>query len=85
MTKQGDDKTVEEMDCLEAVRNLYAYLDGELGERSRANVEHHLGQCRDCFTRLEFEQAIGEQLRTHGKKKTPKALQNRLRKLIKDF
>jgi len=85
MTKRGDEKTVEEMDCLEAIRNLYAYLDGELGEQSRANVEHHLGQCRDCYSRLEFEEAIGAQLIKHGKKKTPKAVKNRLRKLIEDF
>jgi anti-sigma factor RsiW len=27
---------------------MSAYLDGELGVRQRARVEHHLNDCRDC-------------------------------------
>lgn len=85
MTGDNGKKSVEEMDCLGAIRHLYEYLDGELGEQSSASFEHHLGHCRSCYSRLGFESALNEQLRKHGKKKTPETLRKRLRELIDKF
>jgi len=41
--------TVKPIDCLEAARRLWAYLDGELEAPSAAEVEQHLGECTRCF------------------------------------
>jgi anti-sigma factor (TIGR02949 family) len=85
LTGDSDKKIVEDHDCLDAIRNLYAYLDGELDEAARAKLEHHLGHCRSCYTRAGFEAALNEQLQKHGKKQAPESLQNRLRGLIDNF
>ena len=32
MTNEKDNKEIEEIDCTEAIDNLYAYLDGEISD-----------------------------------------------------
>ena len=36
------------MDHRWAPDHMSAYLDGELGARSRGRMEHHLGECAEC-------------------------------------
>jgi anti-sigma factor (TIGR02949 family) len=85
MTDDKNKKVVAEIDCLQAITQLYEYLDGNIDEESRASVEHHLGHCRDCFSRAEFERALTERIRESQKGKAPKSLQKRLRHLIDNF
>ena len=83
MTDDKKDQTsVEEIDCLEAIELLYAYLDGELNDQELAKYEHHLGHCRSCYSRSELETALNKRIQTSGKGEAPEALQNRLRHLI---
>ncbi len=36
------------MNCRGVVKELSCYLDGELDETARAELERHLGHCEDC-------------------------------------
>lgn len=48
---------------IDQIRNkLNAYLDGELNERSRAQVEEHLQVCADCRDELEGLRSLSERL-----------------------
>ncbi len=77
---------LEDADCLEAMDSLYAYLDGELTDADAiARYEQHLGHCRSCFSRHEFEAALTERIRKSGKDGIPESLRTRLRNLIHDF
>jgi mycothiol system anti-sigma-R factor len=40
--------------CAEAVRQLWDYLDGNVGEGDRAAIEEHLGFCRRCCGEADF-------------------------------
>jgi anti-sigma factor (TIGR02949 family) len=76
----------DEIGCLEAIESLYAYLDGELHDSAAvARVEQHLGHCRSCFSRAEFERALTTRLRESAGSSAPKTLQARLRKIIDEF
>jgi mycothiol system anti-sigma-R factor len=44
--------------CAEAVKQLWAYLDGELPVESRAAVEEHLSFCRRCCGEAEFAEEL---------------------------
>jgi anti-sigma factor (TIGR02949 family) len=46
------------MDCDEALLELEAYLDGELGGEVRLEVEGHLSGCSHCFERGEFRKRL---------------------------
>jgi len=86
MSKNTDEAEIKEIDCLEAVDSLYAYLDGELDdEQSLAKFRKHLSHCRSCYTRSELEGVLTDRIRQSGKDKTPSSLKNRLRKLMDDF
>lgn len=73
-----------EHDCLEAIDNLYAYLDGELSPEEVEKFENHIDHCRSCFTRKEFESAISKRIRKM-RGQVPDTLQDRLRDLIEKF
>jgi anti-sigma factor (TIGR02949 family) len=83
--KDGTDKDepeVKEIDCLEAIGHLYAYLDGELDRVEKFQVEQHLEHCKSCYSRAQLEGAINERLTNFHKDEAPDSLQDRLRDLV---
>ena len=85
MSNKTDDQTIEEIECLEAIDNLYAYLDGELrDEKTLAKFKQHLNHCHSCYTRSELEGVISGRIKISAKAKTPESLQKRLRQLLDD-
>ncbi len=71
--------------CEEALRQLAAYLDRELaGEEHRA-LEHHLGVCRSCFSRAEFERRLKSEIAGLASDEVPPSLELRVRALINSF
>lgn len=73
---------IEEIDCLQAIEMLYAYLDGELDDEELSQYEHHLGHCRSCFSRSQLETALNKRIQESGKNEAPAEVQDRLRNLI---
>lgn len=51
------------MDCERALLELEAFLDGELAEAGRAEMERHLLGCASCFSRSEFRVRVREIVR----------------------
>lgn len=81
-----DHDNIEEIDCLEAIDNLYAYLDGELiDDESLAKFRKHLEHCRSCYSRTELEGVLTERIRESGQDKTPETLKKRLRNIMDDL
>jgi anti-sigma factor (TIGR02949 family) len=86
MSNETDKHEVEDIDCIEAVNLLYAYMDGEIDDKeTKAKYEHHLAHCRSCYSRMELEKALTERIKKSAKANAPEHLQNRLRKLIDGF
>lgn len=50
--------------CPTALKRLGAYVDGELQEARRQQVEAHVGSCQRCAAELERLRALGEHLRS---------------------
>lgn len=46
------------IDCREAVRRMWAYLDHSLEARPTGEVEAHLEVCRRCCGELGFSRAL---------------------------
>ena len=71
------------MNCNEAVENLWQYLDRELDGDAVAEVERHLRECRECFSKAEFERRLRALLqRSCGCEHAPPALRDRLHRLL---
>lgn len=83
MTHDRHDSAVGEIDCLEAIDSLYAWLDGELDDQDTlARFEAHLDHCRSCYSRAQMERELNRRIRESGEGEAPASLQNRLRDLI---
>ena len=46
------------IDCREAVRRMWAYLDHELEAKPVSDFEDHLETCRRCCGELEFSRHV---------------------------
>jgi anti-sigma factor RsiW len=45
--------THDDLQCVELVDSLTAYLDGELNDHQRRRIERHLAGCEGCRTALD--------------------------------
>lgn len=46
------------MDCLDVVRQLWDYLDGELTDDRMEAIRTHLAACRTCYPYYDFERTF---------------------------
>ena len=79
---EEEESEPREIDCLEAIGQLYAYLDGELGSIEKFQVEQHLDHCKSCYSRAQLEGAINQRLTSFHKDKAPESLEDRLKNII---
>lgn len=77
--------TIRLINCEEALRRLFDYLDHELDETQRAEMEQHLKICRGCYSRAEFEKRLKGRLAAVGAERPPVDFEHRIRKLIGNF
>jgi anti-sigma factor (TIGR02949 family) len=70
------------IDCEEALKRLFEYIDHELHGRRHEQMEEHLSKCRSCYSRMEFEKRLQQHLKSATDQKAPQDLQNKIKKLI---
>jgi len=68
--------------CEEALKQLLAYLDQQLGAEKQREIERHLEICRSCFSKAEFEKLLKAHLRAVGRKPIPSAFEHRMKILL---
>jgi anti-sigma factor (TIGR02949 family) len=71
--------------CDEVIAHLLSYLDGEIDDARRAQIDHHIEECRGCFSRAEFEKALRDKVGQAGNTQPPASLQDRIKALIDQF
>ena len=64
--------------CAEAVRQLWAYLDGVAGQPRSAAIEEHLSLCRRCCGEAEFAVELRSFLAAHAHDDIPPQVHARL-------
>lgn len=64
--------------CSDAVEQLWHYLEHELDEDRRSEVEHHLAFCRRCCGELEFAQELRGFLAGAARPRLPADVEDRL-------
>ena len=73
------------IECEEAIRKMLEYLDEELHQHDHDAVHNHLESCRECFTRMEFEQRLKSMVRNSKTDAAPTSLSDRIKTIIKDY
>jgi mycothiol system anti-sigma-R factor len=72
------------IDCLEAVRRMWAYIDHALDRGPTEEFETHLEACQRCCGELEFSRHLKEMVAATGSETMPKPLRRRLELMIED-
>lgn len=67
-----------DVDCVEAVRQLYVYLDGELTEERRFEIAVHLDGCGHCADAAGFEAELRAVISSRCKDRVPESLMARV-------
>ena len=65
-------------DCAESLRELYAFLDGELTADRRQHIESHLQGCLPCYEAFDFEAELRIVISTRCRDEVPEALRHRV-------
>lgn len=72
-------------DCNETIRELDAYLDGELPDEVRAHIHAHLDGCMDCLQAFDFEAELKAAIRRKcSNDQMPEGLMARIAFCFKD-
>ncbi|HEY6472086.1 MAG TPA: mycothiol system anti-sigma-R factor [Acidimicrobiales bacterium] len=66
------------VDCVEAVHELYTYLDGELTEVRREEIRVHLDWCGPCGGAAHFEEELRRVIANRCKDRVPQSLIERV-------
>jgi mycothiol system anti-sigma-R factor len=71
--------------CNQAMTMLFKYLDDELDDVSEADIKQHVHDCRECFSRVDFEEKLRDKVRQSAQSRVPADIQKRLKNLISSF
>jgi anti-sigma factor (TIGR02949 family) len=77
--------TKQEIDCEQALKQVFEFIDHELAEGEREAMQHHLHTCKSCFSRFEFERRLKEKLGELREPEVPLETSERIKKLLKSF
>jgi mycothiol system anti-sigma-R factor len=66
------------VDCNEAIRQLYVYLDGELTQERRQEIAVHLDDCGPCAGAAGFEAELRVIISSRCKDRVPDSLIERV-------
>lgn len=71
------------IDCREAVRRMWAYLEHELAVKPVSEFEAHLETCQRCCGELEFSRQLRETVAAKdGATPVPPELRSRIERLL---
>lgn len=73
------------IECEEAIRRMLEYIDNELHDHDHEEMQQHLDSCRECYTRMEFEQRLKGMVHEARDQKAPPGLNNRIKNIIKKY
>ena len=73
------------IDCSEAMRQLWEYLDANLEAADRALVDEHLARCRRCCGELEFAVELRQMLANSHPADLPDDVLRRLNETLEDL
>lgn len=77
--------TQHDIDCEQALRRLFDFIDHELDDDERESMQRHLSVCRSCFSRASFERRLKEKLNDLRRDEPRPAAAERIKRLLQSF
>jgi mycothiol system anti-sigma-R factor len=48
----------DDIDCVDALRRVFLFLDGEIGPNDAAQARHHIAECAPCLREYGLEEEV---------------------------
>ncbi len=71
--------------CSDAVKQLWAYLDGAVEPADKAAIQEHLDVCKRCCGEAEFAAELQRFLASHAQEQLPSQTRARLASFIESL
>jgi len=75
----------KQIDCEQALKQVFDFLDRELGEHEHAAMQQHLHTCKSCFSRVEFERLLKGKVQSLREETPTPGVSARIKSLLKGF
>ena len=72
----------EKRECVDALEELYTFLDGELTVEKREHIRVHLDDCNPCLETFDFEAELRIVISTKCRESVPESLKEKIREQI---
>ena len=72
-----------EVDCNAVVEELYTFLDGELTDGRRVQIEQHFTGCTDCHEVVEFHASLKMTISEKCRESVPDSLRLRISEALR--
>lgn len=73
------------MNCLDAVEDLYTYLDGEIDDEKRRVIRAHLDECGPCLDAYGFHDEVKRLISQGCQSELPDGLRDKVLAAISDL
>jgi anti-sigma factor (TIGR02949 family) len=73
------------IDCEQALKQILAYIDRELGDEELKAMQGHLHTCKSCFSRMEFERLLKRKVGALREEPASPQLSERVKSLLKSY
>ena len=77
--------TAQQIDCEQALKQIFEFIDQELHEGDRDAMQRHLHACKSCFSRVEFERLLKEKVGQLSDEEASPHVAQRIGRLLKSF
>ena len=68
--------------CDEAIAGLFLYLDNEMDDEAKGQLEIHLHQCSPCLEAFDFQAQLQKLVSEKCRERVPEALRLRIAHLL---
>lgn len=68
----------DDVDCQAVVKEMYTFLDGELSDGRRFQIEQHFTGCTDCHEVVEFHASLKMTISAKCRDEVPDDLRRRI-------
>lgn len=77
--------TCEGLDCVEAIDQLYVYLDGHCKELDRQVIKDHLDGCSPCLDAFDFHAELQQLVQDRCSSELPEGLRDKVLGALKSL
>ena len=77
------DTTANDHQCIKSLIEIFLYIDDQLDEERKLEIDEHLSYCQSCYGRVEFERMVQRYVKSNFKyEDVPSSVRSSVEKVL---